>query len=135
MSGKAHDIPTEPIGSIPRPLAWIEAAQADITDTLRHFDDTESTVICDGSQRKYHHFVDYCVHGAARFESTGVKLHLLDHERTWPRLMGPPQDLPDQSIADLLDGHTAGLRACLDGGAHGVLLGFTAGQLALRRPH
>ncbi len=63
-------IPTEPIGSIPRPLALIEAiARLDgtdpkldslyedaIRDTIERFETTGSPVITDGEQRKYHNF-------------------------------------------------------------------------------
>src|SRR5688500_3987406 len=70
-------IPTEPIGSIPRPLSLIDAAAsidgADpaldplydeaIRDTIAQFEATGSPVITDGEQRKYHNFWTYCVHG------------------------------------------------------------------------
>ena len=70
-------IPTEPIGSLPRPPALIEAvAQSDsedprldplyedaIRDTIERFEATGSPVITDGEQRKYHNFWTYCVHG------------------------------------------------------------------------
>ena len=72
-------IPTEPIGSIPRPLRLIEAiAPGDgtnpgleplydeaIRDTIERFEATGSPVITDGEQRKYHNFWTYCVHGPA----------------------------------------------------------------------
>jgi 5-methyltetrahydropteroyltriglutamate--homocysteine methyltransferase len=65
------NIPTEPIGSIPRPLSLIEAinARGDGTDpsldglyeeatrdTIEQFEATGSPVITDGEQRKYHNF-------------------------------------------------------------------------------
>ena len=70
-------IPTEPIGSIPRPLWLIEAiAKGDgtdpkldtlyeqaIRDTIEQFEATGSPVITDGEQRKYHNFWTYCVQG------------------------------------------------------------------------
>jgi CheY-like chemotaxis protein len=70
-------IPTEPIGSIPRPVDLIErVAKGDsedpslaplyedaIRDTIERFDATGSPVITDGEQRKHHNFVTYCVHG------------------------------------------------------------------------
>lgn len=64
-------IPTEPIGSIPRPLALIQAVSSagDGTDprleglyeeatrdTIEQFEATGSPVITDGEQRKYHNF-------------------------------------------------------------------------------
>ena len=70
-------IPTEPIGSSPRPAALIAAIAelgADdprveplyedaIRDTVARFEATGSPVISDGEQRKYHNFWTYCVHG------------------------------------------------------------------------
>ena len=70
-------IPTEPIGSIPRPLRLIDALGTHsatdpmldplyddaIRDTIRRFEATGSPVVSDGEQRKYHNFWTYCVHG------------------------------------------------------------------------
>ncbi|MGH8570367.1 MAG: hypothetical protein ACREXU_20775 [Gammaproteobacteria bacterium] len=70
-------IPTEPTGSIPRPLGLIEAVatrdgtdpaldplyEEAIRDTIERFEATGSPVITDGGQRKYHNFWTYCVHG------------------------------------------------------------------------
>ncbi len=70
-------IPTEPIGSIPRPIALIDAVAREgadhpslqplyeeaIRDTIERFEATGSPVISDGEQRKYHNFWTYCVHG------------------------------------------------------------------------
>ena len=73
-------IPTEPIGSIPRPVELIEAiAEAGdyadqkldplyekaIRETIEEFEATGSPIITDGEQRKYHNFWTYCVHGLA----------------------------------------------------------------------
>jgi hypothetical protein len=64
-------IPTEPIGSIPRPLHLINAIEASgnyadptldplyeeaIRDTIERFEATGSPVITDGEQRKYQNF-------------------------------------------------------------------------------
>jgi len=63
-------IPTEPIGSIPRPPKLIEAIatrgiddpsletlfEDAIRDTIERFEATRSPVITDGEQRKYHNF-------------------------------------------------------------------------------
>src|SRR5687767_13054336 len=81
-------IPTEPIGSIPRPNALIEAIdQADgddprldamydeaIRDTIKRFEATGSPVITDGEQRKYHNFWTYCVHGLRNTAPDGFKI-------------------------------------------------------------
>jgi 5-methyltetrahydropteroyltriglutamate--homocysteine methyltransferase len=70
-------IPTEPIGSIPRPARLIEAFarvacddpsleplyEEAIRDTIENFEATGSPVITDGEQRKYHNFGTYCVEG------------------------------------------------------------------------
>lgn len=82
-------IPTEPIGSIPRPRMLINAIaecgdhadpQLDplyeeaIRDTIRHFEATGSPVITDGEQRKYHNFWTYPVHGLANTAPDGFKI-------------------------------------------------------------
>ena len=90
-------IPTEPIGSIPRPLRLVDevAARGDfadpqldplyedaIRDTVRRFEETGSPVITDGEQRKYHNFWTYCVHGlpnTARGHSFNNKSSIFNH--------------------------------------------------------
>jgi 5-methyltetrahydropteroyltriglutamate--homocysteine methyltransferase len=81
-------IPTEPIGSIPRPLDLIEGVEklgsedpgldrmyeAAIRDTVRQFEATGSPVITDGEQRKYHNFWTYCVHGLPNTAPDGFKI-------------------------------------------------------------
>jgi len=72
-------IPTEPIGSIPRPPELIAAiaAAGDFADpaldplyenavreTIEEFEATGSPVITDGEQNKYHNFCTYCIHGS-----------------------------------------------------------------------
>ena len=93
-------IPTEPIGSIPRPLRLIEAFSvtdsADpmldplyeeaIRDTIARFEATGSPVITDGEQRKYHNFGTYCVEGLPNLAPDGFKLPFVSHTRRWPRL-------------------------------------------------
>ena len=100
-------LPTEPIGSIPRPLELIEAAHAlsdgDITphelepvyrealgDTIARFEATGSPVISDGEQRKFHNFATYAVHGAPNLAPDGFELRFLHHVRRWPRLTAGP---------------------------------------------
>ena len=80
-------IPTEPIGSIPRPLRLIEAVAARaaptrmdplydeaIRDTIERFEATGSPVITDGEQRKYHNFWTYCVQGLPNTAPDGFKI-------------------------------------------------------------
>jgi 5-methyltetrahydropteroyltriglutamate--homocysteine methyltransferase len=97
-------IPTEPIGSIPRPLSLIEAVGTDgddpsfaplyeeaIRDTIEKFEATGSPVITDGEQRKYHNFWTYCVHGLPNTAPDGFKIPFTaGHVRRMPRLTGGP---------------------------------------------
>ena len=94
-------IPTEPIGSIPRPLALIDAVaknggksddprleplfQDAIRDTIARFEATGSPVITDGEQRKYHNFWAYCVHGLPNMAADGFKIPFAaGHTRRMP---------------------------------------------------
>jgi 5-methyltetrahydropteroyltriglutamate--homocysteine methyltransferase len=98
-------IPTEPIGSIPRPLRLIEAIankdgtdpQLDglydeaIQDTIRKFEATGSPVITDGEQRKYHNFWTYSVQGLPNTAPDGFKIPFsAGHTRRMPRLTEGP---------------------------------------------
>lgn len=99
-------IPTEPIGSIPRPLSLLEAinAQGDGTDpsldgryeeatreTIEQFEATGSPVITDGEQRKYHNFWTYSVHGLKNTRPDGFKIPFsAGHTRRMPRLTAEP---------------------------------------------
>src|SRR5215210_1381803 len=98
-------IPTEPIGSIPRPLELIHAVElqttseadldplydAAVRDTIRRFEDTGSPIITDGEQRKFQNFWDYSVHGLANTAPDGFKiLFAAGHVRRMPRLTGGP---------------------------------------------
>ena len=97
-------IPTEPIGSIPRPIRLIEALtgadSADptlepmyeeaIRDTIERFEATGSPVITDGEQRKYHNFGTYCVDGLPNIAPDGFQLPFVSHVRRWPRLVSGP---------------------------------------------
>ena len=98
-------IPTEPIGSIPRPNALISAvadagtteAMLDglyedaIRDTIARSESKGSPVITDGEQRKYHNLWTYCVHRLANAAPDGFKIPFSDgHERRMPRLTAGP---------------------------------------------
>lgn len=98
-------IPTEPVGSIPRPLPLIEAVvngdyenpaldqlyDSAIRDTIARFEATGSPVITDGEQRKYHNFWTYCVHGLANTAPDGFKIPFAaGHTRRMPRLTSGP---------------------------------------------
>ena len=99
-------IPTEPIGSIPRPLQLIEAVAAlggdgdpkleplydeAIRDTIERFEATGSPVITDGEQRKYHNFWTYSVHGLPNVAPDGFKIPFTaGHTRRMHRLTAGP---------------------------------------------
>jgi 5-methyltetrahydropteroyltriglutamate--homocysteine methyltransferase len=98
-------IPTEPIGSIPRPLELIEAVSergaedpalealydAAIRDTIARFEETGSPVITDGEQRKYHNFWTYSVHGLPNTAPDGFRIPFsAGHTRRMPRLTSGP---------------------------------------------
>lgn len=100
-------IPTEPIGSIPRPadLIWAMgehqagrmaapeftriAAQA-LADTIRRFEETGSPVITDGEQTKSS-FATYPLDGATGLAADGLVVPFEDgHTRQLPRLVAGP---------------------------------------------
>jgi 5-methyltetrahydropteroyltriglutamate--homocysteine methyltransferase len=99
-------IPTEPIGSIPRPLELIAAVaargdatapeldplyQAAIRDTIARFEATGSPVITDGEQRKYHNFWTYSVEGLPNTAPDGFRIPFASgHTRRMLRLTGGP---------------------------------------------
>src|SRR6476619_5500104 len=98
-------IPTEPIGSLPRPrglIAAIEHADSEdprldplydeaIRDTIERFEETGSPVITDGEQRKYHNFWTYCVHGLPNTAPDGFRIPFeAGHTRRMPRLTQGP---------------------------------------------
>jgi 5-methyltetrahydropteroyltriglutamate--homocysteine methyltransferase len=98
-------IPTEPVGSIPRPIELIEAVEkhgsedpsldplydAAIRDTVARFEATGSPVITDGEQRKYHNFWTYCVHGLPNTAPDGFRIPFAaGHTRRMPRLTNGP---------------------------------------------
>jgi 5-methyltetrahydropteroyltriglutamate--homocysteine methyltransferase len=98
-------IPTEPIGSIPRPLELLEAVSTTdsedprlaplyeraVKDTVERFEATGSPVITDGEQRKYHNFWTYPVHGLANTSPEGFAIPFAaGHVRRMPRLTSGP---------------------------------------------
>lgn len=97
-------IPTEPIGSVPRPTSLIEAmGRADlpadrlgalqdeaVRDTIRQMEATGSPVITDGEQTKPS-FATYPIHGLANLAPDGVVIPFADgHTRQLPRLTAGP---------------------------------------------
>jgi 5-methyltetrahydropteroyltriglutamate--homocysteine methyltransferase len=105
LDGVPMSIPTEPIGSIPRPARLIEAIarigptdpQLDplyddaIRDTIHRFEATGSPVITDGEQRKYHNFWTYSVHGLPNTAPDGFAIPFsAGHVRRMLRLTGGP---------------------------------------------
>ena len=100
-------IPTEPIGSIPRPAeliaAWADRAagrlseqqfkqiaEAALRDTIRRFEETGSPVVTDGEQTKSS-FATYPLDGASGLAADGVVVPFEDgHTRQLPRLTSGP---------------------------------------------
>jgi 5-methyltetrahydropteroyltriglutamate--homocysteine methyltransferase len=100
-------IPTEPIGSIPRPSSLIEAivafqggkkskseleaAYSDaVRDTIARFEQTGSPIITDGEQAKPS-FATYPLSGLTNLASDGVVIPFADgHTRQLPRLTEAP---------------------------------------------
>ncbi|MFD9739256.1 cobalamin-independent methionine synthase II family protein [Umezawaea sp. NPDC059074] len=100
-------IPTEPIGSVPRPgrlvqgMGDLAAGKIDearfavlvddaVVDTLRRFESTGSPVVSDGEQGKPS-FATYPVHGLANLVPDGVVIPFADgHTRTLPALASGP---------------------------------------------
>jgi 5-methyltetrahydropteroyltriglutamate--homocysteine methyltransferase len=98
-------IPTEPIGSIPRPPELIEAVAAGnildpnldphfedaVKDTIERFEATGSPIITDGEQRKFHNFWTYSVFGLPNTAPDGFKIPFAaGHVRRMPRLTEGP---------------------------------------------
>jgi len=102
-------IPTEPIGSIPRPSELIQAtttgdcqhpdavAELDllyekaIIDTIKRFEATGSPVVTDGEQRKYHNFWTYSVEGLPNTLPHGFTIPFsAGHNRRMPLLTKGP---------------------------------------------
>jgi 5-methyltetrahydropteroyltriglutamate--homocysteine methyltransferase len=98
-------IPTEPIGSIPRPPTLVEAVTVSdgfdpaleplyeeaVRDTIERFEATGSPVITDGEQRKYHNFWTYSVQGLPNTAPDGFKIPFsAGHVRRMPRLTAGP---------------------------------------------
>ena len=98
-------IPTEPIGSIPRPAALIDAVatkgsehrdvdqlyEEAVRDTVERFEATGSPVITDGEQRKHHNFWTYNVHGLPNTSPEGFKIPFAaGHVRRMLRLTSGP---------------------------------------------
>lgn len=100
-------IPTEPIGSIPRPPELLEALAGfreggisreelerrideAVADTVRRFEETGSPVVTDGEQAKAS-FATYPVHGLENLADDGVEIPFEDgHVRRLPRLAEGP---------------------------------------------
>jgi 5-methyltetrahydropteroyltriglutamate--homocysteine methyltransferase len=114
------NLPTEPIGSIPRPDALIEAVASygpddpkvaplyteAVRDTVQQFQATGSPVISDGEQRKYHNFWDYPVQGLVNTAPDGFRIPFAaGHIRRMPRLVRGPfsyRRYADEFLAEAL---------------------------------
>lgn len=99
-------IPTEQIGSIPRPAALLEAIRSypdaqdpaleplyreAIRETIAKLEATGSQIISDGEQRKYHNFWTYCVEGSPDMAPDGFVIPFAaGHSRRVPRITAGP---------------------------------------------
>lgn len=98
-------LPTEPIGSVPRPPTLIEAFvrlgdddprlvplwDEAIRDTIERMERAGSPVVTDGEQRKYQNFWTYSVHGLANTAPDGFAIPFrAGHTRRMPRLTRGP---------------------------------------------
>jgi 5-methyltetrahydropteroyltriglutamate--homocysteine methyltransferase len=99
-------IPTEPIGSIPRPRMLLEAIArvancddpslaplyaAAIRETVEALEATGSPVITDGEQRKYHNFWTYSIEGLPNTRPDGFRIPFAaGHVRRMPELVSGP---------------------------------------------
>ncbi len=100
-------IPTEPVGSIPRPKELVDAVavhaagqmpdeeiaglyEAAVRDTIQRFEETGSPVISDGEQSKPS-FLTYPLSGVTNLAPDGVSIEFDDgHARQLPRLAEGP---------------------------------------------
>jgi 5-methyltetrahydropteroyltriglutamate--homocysteine methyltransferase len=112
-------IPTEPIGSIPRPAALLEAMtayaaghlskdcliaaeDAALRDTIARFEETGSPVITDGEQTKPS-FATYPLVGLQNLAGDGITIHFADgHTRQLPRLTDGPFRYGDHAVIYLV---------------------------------
>jgi 5-methyltetrahydropteroyltriglutamate--homocysteine methyltransferase len=97
-------IPTEPIGSVPRP-GWLTQVLANdaiddekravlytmaIRDTIKCFEAAGSPVVTDGEQRTHHNSGAYCVDGLSNVAPDGFRLPFVSPTHRWPRLTHGP---------------------------------------------
>jgi 5-methyltetrahydropteroyltriglutamate--homocysteine methyltransferase len=100
-------LPTEQVGSIPRPAALIQAIQgfeagsisqpelnalyhSAVQDTIQRLEATGSPVITDGEQAK-HSFATYSIYGLENLAPDGMPISFADgHIRNFPRITAGP---------------------------------------------
>src|SRR6267142_3861770 len=100
-------LPTEQVGSIPRPAVLIQGIQgfeagrisqrelnalyhSAVQDTIQRLEATGSPVITDGEQAK-HSFATYSIYGLENLSPDGVPISFADgHIRSFPRLTSGP---------------------------------------------
>ncbi len=103
--GERLKIPTEPIGSIPRPPELIAALaergsedpaiesafEAAVRNTIERFEATGSPIITDGEQRKFQNFWTYSVHALPNTTPEGFLIPFAaGHSRRMLRLVSGP---------------------------------------------
>jgi 5-methyltetrahydropteroyltriglutamate--homocysteine methyltransferase len=117
-------IPTELIGSIPRPLDLVEAVTGHIRRMHR----------LTGGPFRYRRYADSYLDAAKRYTQVPLKQAVISPSAL--SLMYPDQGIPgyprEKFIDDLLREHESEIRRCLQKGAHKVQIDFTEGRLAIK---
>jgi 5-methyltetrahydropteroyltriglutamate--homocysteine methyltransferase len=154
-------LPTEPVGSIPRPaeliakleqfnngtlsqaeLALAEAAAVD--DTIAKFEATGSTVVTDGERCKLPHltkgpfrYSEYAVeHLKYALTKTSLPVKQPVISASALSLLYPPEGLPgysrDEFLCDLVNEVERDIRQCLEACADSVQMDFTEARMAIK---
>jgi 5-methyltetrahydropteroyltriglutamate--homocysteine methyltransferase len=146
-------IPTEPIGSIPRPLALIDALkttdgadprldplyEAAIRDTVKNFvipfvSHTRRWPRLVSGPFRYRRYADDFLDVARRYTQLPIKQAVISPSAL--SLMYPAEGLVSYAREDFLDDllyeHETEVRRCLKKGAHKVQIDFTEGRLAVK---
>src|SRR6267142_2597935 len=134
-------IPTEPIGSIPRPAVLVAAMGAVAAGRMSQ---REFETLGDGHTRRlprltagpfrYTTHADAYLRAAQRHARVPVKQAVISASAL--SLLYPEAGIAgyahDAFMNDLLREHEADIRGCLDAGAHKVQVDFTEGRLSLK---
>src|ERR1700738_2982282 len=136
-------IPTEPIGSIPRPVELIEAIRACGDGTDPPLDEFRIPFAAGHVRRmprllagpfRYRYYADRFLDQALRYARVPLKQAVISPSAL--SLMYPEEGIPgyprEMFIEDLLREHVTEVRRCLAKGARKVQIDFTEGRLAVK---